>query len=344
MKNYVLAALLFFSSAKTYSQETLQTVTDRGNSTSNGREIQFNFPDGTGYTFIGGMANYARIGGYGHNGGRDLILNDAGGNVGIGGIANGYKFGVFGTSFFQDRLVAEKNDSNLSWENAAIETRGTNPGIAFHFPGQYGASLWMNTGGDLVWGGRNIVLNGGGKKIQVQNGGLDFAGGGDIASIYYDDSGGNGTGKVRLDLGDDNLSSQQFVIGGTRYDGQINNTASFKANGDSEFYGNVSIGSNNSHGYKLAVADKMIAEEIKVKLQSSWPDYVFEESYHLPSLKETEKFIKTNKHLQGIPSAKEVAQDGLNLADMNAKLLQKLEELTLHIIELNKRIEKLEGL
>ena len=65
------------------------------------------------------------------------------------------------------------------------------------------------------------------------------------------------------------------------------------------FTGNVSIGTSDSKGYKLAVAGNMIAEEIKVKLQGNWPDYVFAKGYQLPSLAEVEQFIKTNKHPAG---------------------------------------------
>lgn len=103
--------------------------------------------------------------------------------------------------------------------------------------------------------------------------------------------------------------------------------------------GNVGIGTTDTKGYKLAVAGNMIAESVKVKLQGSWPDYVFGEDYKLPTLHETEKHIKENGHLEGIPSAKEVKANGIDLGDINARLLQKLEELTLHLIEMKKENE-----
>lgn len=96
-------------------------------------------------------------------------------------------------------------------------------------------------------------------------------------------------------------------------------------------------------GYKLAVAGKVIAEEVKVQLQANWPDYVFTDTYVLPSLSEVEKYILENGHLENIPSAKEVEEDGISVGEMNAKLLEKVEELTLYIIEQEKRIEKLEA-
>ena len=104
--------------------------------------------------------------------------------------------------------------------------------------------------------------------------------------------------------------------------------------------GNVGIGTTDPKGYKLAIAGKAVAEEVVVKLQANWPDYVFEDSYQLPSLSETEKYIKTNKHLPGVPSAKEIRENGVILGEMNAILLKKVEELTLYLLEQNKKIEK----
>ncbi len=77
---------------------------------------------------------------------------------------------------------------------------------------------------------------------------------------------------------------------------------------------------------------------------TTYADFVFEDNYHLPSLSEVEAYIKQNKHLPEIPTEAEVMKDGINLTEMNVKLLQKVEELTLYIIEQNKRIEKLEKL
>lgn len=107
--------------------------------------------------------------------------------------------------------------------------------------------------------------------------------------------------------------------------------------------GNVSIGTTTAAtGYKLSVAGKIISEEVKVQLQTSWPDYVFSKNYNLLSLAETESYIKEAGHLPNIPSAQEVNENGIELGAMNAKLLQKIEELTLHLIDQQKRIEKLE--
>lgn len=106
--------------------------------------------------------------------------------------------------------------------------------------------------------------------------------------------------------------------------------------------GSIGIGTTDTQGYKLAVNGNIRAKEVKVE-NSNWPDYVFEQHYQATSLAEIEKFIKLNKHLEGIPSAKEVHANGVNLSEMNALLLKKIEELTLIVIDQNKRIEKLEA-
>ena len=105
---------------------------------------------------------------------------------------------------------------------------------------------------------------------------------------------------------------------------------------------NVGIGTTNTQGYRLAVAGSVVAEEVNVKLQVNWPDYVFESTYHLPSLKEVEEHILSQGYLINMPSASEVEQNGIEIGKMNAKLLQKIEELTLYTIAQEKKILSLE--
>ncbi|TKC56599.1 hypothetical protein FBD94_23080 [Pedobacter hiemivivus] len=104
--------------------------------------------------------------------------------------------------------------------------------------------------------------------------------------------------------------------------------------------GNVGIGTPTPRE-KLSVNGKIRAQEVKVE-NINWPDYVFTKFYRLPELEETAKHIKEKGHLPGIPSAEEVKNNGIDLGEMNAKLLQKIEELTLHLIKLNERLLKLE--
>ena len=104
--------------------------------------------------------------------------------------------------------------------------------------------------------------------------------------------------------------------------------------------GNVGIGTDDPKGYKLAVKGSMIAEEVVVKLYANWPDYVFTEKYGLMSLDEVESYINENSHLPNVPSAEEVEEEGINLGEMDAILLQKIEELTLYVIDLKKENKK----
>lgn len=103
------------------------------------------------------------------------------------------------------------------------------------------------------------------------------------------------------------------------------------------FSGKVGIKIQNPGEYDLAVNGKVRTREVKVE-NSTWPDYVFATDYKMPSLTETEKHIKEKGHLPGIPSAAQVKSNGIELGEMNAKLLQKIEELTLHLIVLNKKL------
>lgn len=116
--------------------------------------------------------------------------------------------------------------------------------------------------------------------------------------------------------------------------------AKFHVNGDQL------IGSNSDRvavGYSLSVAGKIISEEVKVQLKASWPDYVFSDNYKLMPIEELEKSIRQNKHLPNIPSAADVtAEKGIELGEMNRKLLEKVEELTLYIIQLKKENNKIE--
>lgn len=109
--------------------------------------------------------------------------------------------------------------------------------------------------------------------------------------------------------------------------------------------GKVSIGNvaTTSNNYKLFVEKGILTEKVKVAVKSTgdWSDYVFEENYELMSIDELEEYTTKNKHLPNVPSAEEVVESGLDVATMDAKLLEKIEEAHLYIIELHKEIEQL---
>ena len=105
--------------------------------------------------------------------------------------------------------------------------------------------------------------------------------------------------------------------------------------------GNLGLGTDTTFNYKLAVNGIIGAKGVQVESTNPWPDYVFEEDYQLLRIDELEKYILENKHLPGVPSALEVQEQGLNLGEMDARLLEKVEELSLYIINLNKQIDDL---
>lgn len=105
----------------------------------------------------------------------------------------------------------------------------------------------------------------------------------------------------------------------------------------------LAIGGRFANGCNLSVVGKSIFEEVEVRLQNAWPDYVFQNSYNLTPLSEVESFITKNSHLPNVPSASEVEKDGINLAKMDAVLLRKIEELTLYLIDLEKKNNALEA-
>lgn len=107
-------------------------------------------------------------------------------------------------------------------------------------------------------------------------------------------------------------------------------------------FGNtVGINTTDTKGYMFAVAGSAVFTSAVVKLQSNWPDYVFTRKYRLPSLQSLATYIGSNGHLPGIPNAAEVEKKGLDLGATEAKLLEKIEELTLYTIDLQKQIDEL---
>lgn len=168
---------------------------------------------------------------------------------------------------------------------------------------------------------------------------LNFLGalsGSDDLSIYRFNRSSN-ISDLRINIGDDYGSGDdRLVIGTTNWK-------------DSKYYvhmvvgagGKVGIGAENFGEERLAVNGSIRAREIRVD-NGTWADFVFDKEYKLTPLLDLEKFIKSNHHLPEIPSAQEVKEQGVMLGEMNKLLLQKIEELTLHIINQQKQIDKLQ--
>lgn len=120
-------------------------------------------------------------------------------------------------------------------------------------------------------------------------------------------------------------------------------TGTLKITGNTDI-DKISIGSSTTpEGYRLSVNGKIISSgEVRVEHQITWPDHVFENDFKLRSLTDLEKYITEHKRLPGLPSVEEVRKDGFSLGTIQAQLLQKVEELTLDIIEQDKQIRSLQ--
>ncbi|NMN37158.1 hypothetical protein [Pedobacter sp. SG918] len=183
--------------------------------------------------------------------------------------------------------------------------------------------------GDLSIGIEGTALTGPGNRVYFN--GASFNG--DELSIYRFNR-GEDISDLRVNIGDNyGYGDDRFVIGSHNWQ-------------DSKYYvhmivgadGKVGIGTETFGAERLAVNGNIRAKEIKVEA-TGWPDFVFQKDYKISSLSDLDRYIKVNKHLPGIPSAQEVAKNGIELGEMNKLLLQKIEELTLHLIEKDKTIE-----
>lgn len=111
-------------------------------------------------------------------------------------------------------------------------------------------------------------------------------------------------------------------------------------------YDKVGIGTEDmtSNDYSLFVGKGILTEKVKVALQSSseWSDHVFKPSYSLMPLRDVDAFIKQNGHLPGVPSAEQMVEQGLDVVKTDAMLMEKIEEMTLHLIIMEDRVIELE--
>jgi len=141
-----------------------------------------------------------------------------------------------------------------------------------------------------------------------------------------------------LDVQGDVRASGNFFIG----DNPLRSSQWENFEGDIFFNdGNVGIGTNITNGYKLAVAGKIIAQEMRIVHTVPESDYVFKPDYQLMPLKELQTFIKANNHLPEVPSAAEFKENGYSIGTMDDLLLRKIEELTLYILQQQQEIERL---
>lgn len=182
--------------------------------------------------------------------------------------------------------------------------------------------------------GFNVKLNSGYKFMGVGYGGLwQFVPSTGRLSYYYSSTKGNADGVVS------NVFALAIDSNGRFGIGVSSPKAPLHVTGDVVF-GNAAVAPVT--GYKVTIDGKMICEELKVQLSSAWPDYVFKNDYQLKSFDDLREFISNNNHLPNIPAAATLEKEGLELGDMQKRMMEKIEELTLYVLELENRLKKVE--
>uniref|UniRef100_UPI004049BFE9 hypothetical protein n=1 Tax=Flavobacterium sp. TaxID=239 RepID=UPI004049BFE9 len=195
------------------------------------------------------------------------------------------------------------------------------PLTGLYTSGGYNTFLGFGTGQNITTGGANVCLG-------HQAG--PVVGNGAINGQLFIDSATTNSPLIWGDFGSDLLKFNGKVgIGGN------------SATGFGIFP--TTSGASSVSSYKLFVEGGILAEEVRVSLKSTWADYVFNTDYNLKTIDALEAFIAENGHLPNVPKAAIVEADGINIAEMARIQMEKIEELTLYIIELNKKIEALES-
>ncbi len=255
------------------------------------------------------------------------IYIDGGGRVGIG------------TSQTNENMLAVAGEITATYFHGngsqLTDIEGINLGNHIMTQNLLTAGHWINSDTDLNQG---IFIDGGGRvgigTSQTNENMLAVAG--DITATYFHGNGSQLTGIEGDNLGN-HIMTQNLLTNGH----WINSDTDEDQGIFIDVGGNVGIGTEQTDDYTLAVAGNIRANEVMIMHLDDWYDCVFEDDYELPSLADIEVYVKQNKHLPGIPSEEEVMQEGINLGEMNAILLKKVEELTLHLIKQQKEIDAL---
>lgn len=227
------------------------------------------------------------------------------------------------------------------WDNSRIRYRE-----AFYDQNAWSDWVTLLDSGNDVQSSGNLLISGAGKSFIKGSLGV-----GTTAPAYRFDAVDHSSGWAGRVINSQNNSAVYFSHGGG-YGMHINTGNNIDANryafqiyhpdGINYMYvrgdGNVGIGTGNPQE-KLSVNGKIRGHEVRVEA-TNWPDYVFDEGYKTTSLENLEVFIMEKKHLPEIPTAAEVQANGIELGEMNKKLLKKIEELTLYVIEQNKLIKQ----
>jgi hypothetical protein len=259
-----------------------------------------------------------------------LFINDAG-SVGIGTQNYPARLTIYTPNTSDGMWIAGPNNKNV----ALLSSTTTGAWNSLTQPGD-NLLLWKGTTLDNTDAGGLVIGTWSGSPTGIRIGSSGNVGIGIAAA------------RTKLDVWGGDL-----VVTGNDHDG----TAYITSHGGIAYYGNnlynnglaitptgaIGIGTSAPGPHKLAVEGSIGARKIKVTLDNPWADFVFDQNYLLPTLSEVEQFIQKNKHLPGVPSAKEVEKNGLDIGETQAILLQKIEELTLYVIQQQKEIEQLKA-
>ncbi|HPI00245.1 MAG TPA: hypothetical protein PK772_07940 [Chitinophagaceae bacterium] len=255
----------------------------------------------------------------------------------VGSIADITRFSGYSANQSQLKIQLYRHTAGTDWFSASTRLQAatdvTNQGYIEFNPkgGLHGLALGTASGEAIkIDGANNVNISGGSLEIS-----LAPVGGGRLLV-----GSGHNDNKIYLEgfSKDVTTNASEILITG-RYAG---NLPKFSVWADTTcIRGNVGIGTSNPT-QKLSVNGTIQAKEIIVN--TGWSDFVFDNNYKLRPLTEVEQFVKTNKHLPEIPSAQQVEKNGVQLGDISSKLLMKIEELTLYIIEQNKKINNLENI
>lgn len=240
---------------------------------------------------------------YGYQAGKDANLYNKAGNTFVGSRSGNFVNGQANSSYgaLSGEAIVGNGNSSFGY-GAGANTRG-----------DYNILLGLSSGEELQ-GSNNILIgnNIGGLGLNANN------------KLMIDNTSEFSPPLIWGDFANDQL----------KFNGKV---------GIGYGFGNypTTAGSINVSNYNMFVKGGILTEEVRVSLTGTWADYVFKKDYKLPTLQEVEKQIQEKGHLFNVPSAKQVKEDGIELGEMAKIQQEKIEELTLYLIQQNKEIELL---